>query len=262
MCFRVEALLCAAILIISGCSVKENRSRCPCSLFLTFANTGFDGPVDLAWTMFGTNEGNVTEYDELPGTVSLSVGRVMSDLRVIVAGAGVLDKSGDFVIPPGEDCSPCFIGREYLDCRGEFAETVMTLHKNYAMLSCVLVNGNALGRGLEYYVKGSVCGYGTDGAIISGTFSCPLKYRKSSAGTILAEVGIPRQTDTSLKLEVSSPEGKLLRTFALGEYIAASGYDWNADDLEDIVIQINIAATDLSVVVLTGSGEIHLSYTL
>ena len=43
-----------------------------------------------------------------------------------------------------------------------------------------------------------------------------------------------------------------MRTFALGEYILAAGFDWEAPSLQDMAVDIDIALTNLS---LSGEEE-------
>jgi hypothetical protein len=40
---------------------------------------------------------------------------------------------------------------------------------------------------------------------------------------------------------------QVVRTFALGSYIAASGYDWTAPDLEDLTLHVDISLTSVTV---------------
>jgi hypothetical protein len=39
---------------------------------------------------------------------------------------------------------------------------------------------------------------------------------------------------------------RIVRTFALGSYIAAAGYDWTAPDLEDLTLQVDISLTSVT----------------
>lgn len=59
---------------------------------------------------------------------------------------------------------------------------------------------------------------------------------------------LPRQMDNSLQLVISAP-GAPRRTFALGNYIARSGYDWNAYDLDDIIMNLDFAENGFTVTV-------------
>lgn len=261
MFFRIPALLCLSCLI-AGCSVKEDRGECPCSLRLVFDDACLSGPVDLACMLLNADMASVSSYGEIPDEITLDVPRCLADMCVNVSGVGLMNESGGLDIAEGYDCPPVFCCRTEVDCRRDYAEGVIDFHKNYAELSCVLEHSETLGTGLGYSVAGNVCGYDAGGSPVAGPFQCTLKCRKNSSGTMLAEVALPRQTDNSLKLKVSAPDGELLREFALGEYIAASGYDWSAEDLEDMVIRINIASTTLSVNILSGNQEIHLSYRI
>jgi hypothetical protein len=40
---------------------------------------------------------------------------------------------------------------------------------------------------------------------------------------------------------------RIVRTFALGSYIAASGYDWSAPDLVDLTLKVDISLTSVTV---------------
>ena len=57
-------------------------------------------------------------------------------------------------------------------------------------------------------------------------------------------VRVPRQEDASLALKIQDVDG-YEKTFALGEYIAESGFDWNRPDLQDVLVQIDYARTQV-----------------
>ena len=56
---------------------------------------------------------------------------------------------------------------------------------------------------------------------------------------------LPRQIDNSLLLDIISDDDRR-RTFAIGNYIEASGYDWESMDLKDITLDIDYARTDIT----------------
>ena len=39
----------------------------------------------------------------------------------------------------------------------------------------------------------------------------------------------------------------MVRTFALGSYIAAAGYEWTVPDLEDLSLQVDISLTSVTI---------------
>ena len=40
---------------------------------------------------------------------------------------------------------------------------------------------------------------------------------------------------------------RTVRTFALGQYIAATGYDWSAPDLSDLTLTVDISVTSVTI---------------
>jgi hypothetical protein len=91
-------------------------------------------------------------------------------------------------------------------------------------------------------VRGRVAGYGANGFPINGDFFYDVEDFSAEAWIMY----VPRQTDNSLVLEINDGTA-VLKTFALGEYICASGYDWNAADLQDITVGIDYTRTKLTV---------------
>ena len=65
---------------------------------------------------------------------------------------------------------------------------------------------------------------------------------------------VPRQMDASLMLEVEDENG-ISKSFAIGEYIMASGYDWNAEDLSDITVTLDYYITGVTVLVQKWDDE-------
>ena len=106
-------------------------------------------------------------------------------------------------------------------------------------------------------VKGEVDGYGSDGNCSVGKFCADA--RKMQTGEFL--VLIPRQYDASLLLDVNDGSD-IVKTFALGEYIFASGFDWTAPDLGDIVVGIDYARTVLSLSVIGWDKTYHFDFVI
>ena len=62
--------------------------------------------------------------------------------------------------------------------------------------------------------------------------------------------------DNSLMLDLISERGGV-RSFAIGNYLAESGYDWAEDDLEDITVTIDYAATSARFIIDRWSTTLH-----
>ena len=80
--------------------------------------------------------------------------------------------------------------------------------------------------------------YSLDGLPSEGDFAC-VAYPGESGNL---QAGLPRQVDASLVLEVDDGTS-VLKTFALGEYIVNGGYDWTAEELEDVTVTLNYQMT-------------------
>jgi hypothetical protein len=109
----------------------------------------------------------------------------------------------------------------------------------------------ASGFPFDMTLVGNVCGYCADGAPMPGRFNCsPEMVGKSSY-----IVNLPRQRDASLILEVNDGS-QVVKTFALGEYVKACGYDWTEEDLKDVTVDIDYARTQIRIAV-QGWDEVY-----
>lgn len=169
----------------------------------------------------------------LPGDTSVVWRVPRPDVRITaVSGA---DWADGVHIPPGEQCPPVFLGVARVNTETEDASCEAPLHKNYCELSMNFVCP-AGWRPMPVCVSGNICGFGPGGSPLDGDFS----YITQPSTSGRCSVRIPRQKDSSLLLSMGDGW-----TFALGEYIRQSGYDWSAPDLGDIELDIDISLTSI-----------------
>ena len=67
-------------------------------------------------------------------------------------------------------------------------------------------------------------------------------------GMIRTKTFSKKLSDWTLQLDVEDEDSSVLKTFAIGEYMDKSGYDWTEADLEDVVIVLDYSVTGLRVV--------------
>ena len=236
---------------LMGC-VKERRGLCPCRLQLDF--TRLDTSVVETARVNILGPGGFV-YDEQVGAdafddgVQVNVPRGGCMLCVYSGEQGMVSPDKGLCIPYGEDCPPVYMCAAFLDTECEQYRKVVLLRKNYCQLSICVEDAEHFPYGLA--VRGGVVGYGADGALVEGDFYCGMDEFSDSLWTM----SVPRQMDDSMVLEVNDGT-TVLKTFALGEYIHASGYDWNAPDLEDITVGIDYTRTRLTISVL-GWDEVY-----
>ena len=157
---------------------------------------------------------------------------------VAVSGAeGRFTAAQGLMTEEGEQYPPVYYYRSVLDSRCESLRDTIHLHKNHVCIN--IYDGNSSGS-FSYCIVGGVCGFGPDGQILPGPFS---SRAEPGAGGVFCRV--PRQADASLRLDVYQGS-QLARSFPIGEIIAESGYDWTAEDLEDIDLTLDYTATDVT----------------
>ncbi len=249
------AAAAVAVSLLASCSIKENRSGCPCLLRLEF-------PEDGRWTegrviLSVRDDGEFSFSD----TLDLAQADSLYELQVPRTGvhvnlwseeaSGFVGDNG-LVIPFGDDCPyvRMFSSRVDTDC--ESCTETVRLVKNYCRLT-VVMDESDIDWPFELNVCGSIDGYGIDGNPHAGEFShylVPSADAESGNSGIglVREISLPRQTDSSLKLSVMEKYSEL-KTFALGNYIQQCGYDWTSEDLQDIVVKIDYACTRISITV-------------
>lgn len=236
----------ALIMSVTGsCAIKEAREDCPCKLALDFS--GIDTALVKSLNILATYCGETvfndqvaasdfqTEYirDVPHGDVRLNVWHI---------GEERIDNELGVVIPYGCECPVLYMRSFVADTRGEICREKVLVHKNYCKMT-VLVDG-VEEPPYSITFKGNVDGYRLDGLPSEGDFSC-VAY-PGTEGNLQA--GLPRQVDASLLLEVDDGTS-VQKTFALGEYIISSGYDWTAEELEDMTVTLDYQITYVKITV-------------
>lgn len=243
----MPAFVFLAVLLVVSCSVKEDRSECPCVLELNFkisdtlsvryADLRIDSDDGYIWTDTVDVMGNGGKY-------FLSAPRTNLHIRAWAGSGGYISDLG-LLIPFGEDCPEVYMYDSYVRTEGEYCCEKVCLRKNHCVMTLVTEGEGELSSSLR--VRGNVAGYGETGEPLSGDFECLLDDGGLDAGY---RVVLPRQMDASLMLEVYDDEGHH-KAFALGQYIVSSGYDWTSPELDDITVTLDYTLTEIR---LTVSG--------
>ncbi len=235
---RMKCVLLSA-LFISSCSVKEIRDSCPSLLFLDFSEDDRRAPSPAALMI---TDGNQVVWEDTVDLVaaaeygySVYVPRTVVHMR-LWSGDGGLAEGNGLSIPVGQPCPEVYMYDADLLMEGESNVAKVRLRKNHCVVSIVGDDGDVLP--FVITVTGGVGGYDAMGVPVAGHFECPLRREDGIAV-------LPRQIDDSLLLHVSGEDSDV-RTFALGQYIASSGYDWNSPDLEDITVTLDYALTEIT----------------
>ncbi len=269
-----------------GCSVKEDRDLCPCTLVLEFPSEDAerlqdgvtvcmreysDDGFSLCDTLLAGRAASSGGPDTISGKWSYSYVVPKGDIDLAVAYsadglAGELNSSGRWIeIDEGRPCPSIWTCCEKVSARADRVTVPVRLHKNFCRIDIQVRDVDGEEFPFKLRVRGNVNGYGLDGKPARGAFLCDAERSETeSAGSGTESDGddsgtaseitgygygyavtVPRQTDDSLTLEIVTDDG-VAKSFAIGNYIAASGYDWTSADLKDICLEIDYARTVIS----------------
>lgn len=248
----VVALGIVVILSCTGCTVKEDRSVCPCVLMLDFSRVDPGRADSVSLSVLSADDfyhGDVVYSHSYQDVYSVEVPKSGVWVNVYSVENGYEDFSSmmspdgaSLSIPLGDECPAVDKFSYFADTASETLYVPVIPGKNYCTLMIHML-ADPLSE-LSLAVDGTVCGYGKDGRPAAGDFHCALYPDEEG----YCDVRIPRQTDGSLRLVISDGDG-ILREFAIGEYIIGSGYDWTAYDLEDVTIDIDYSKADVTFIV-------------
>ena len=224
------------LLLLSSCSIKENRAECPCALTLEL--TGLPvRPVVLGVAGEGYAFTEVIHSDTV-----LVVPVPKGELAVSAVGGALAEGDGSVQIPEGEEAPPLYLFHADVSTEAEQVVLPVLLHKQFCSLELLFKGPSGFAPPFEVAVEGSYGGWRPDGSPSAGAFSRRLL--PGSDGR--AVLRLPRQGDDSLLMHIVFSD-QVVRTFALGSYIAASGYDWSAPDLEDLTLNVDISLTSVTI---------------
>lgn len=236
---RLVVLL--TVLAAVSCSVKENRQNCPCRLMLDLTSIDTSS-VKVLNIHAATADGLVFADTLLVEDFSELYVRDVphGDIRVLLWGCD--DSEEELIIPYGKDCPMLYMSAFLADTRGEQYFREVELNKNHCLLTVFFEGRDESPYSLTF--RGNVNGYDSSGDPSEGDFAC-VAYPGGNGESMAV---LPRQMDSSLLLDVEDEGSSVLKTFAIGEYMDKSGYDWTEANLEDVVIVLDYSVTGLRVV--------------
>lgn len=234
-------LVSCMVLLVSACSIKEDRDVCPCILDLDFVVPDSVDTRSVELLVTSAEDWYLHDTVDVAGSgnrYSAPVPRTDLHVRAWTGTSGLSSEYG-LLIPIGQDCPKVYMHDSDVSAEGETLRETAVLRKNHCVMTLMTEGGIILPSGIR--VKGNVAGYDSCGRPLSGLFEF-LPDDGVEGGVY--ETVLPRQTDSSLVLEVDDGDGDC-KVFALGHYIVSSGYDWTAPDLDDVTVILDYALTEI-----------------
>lgn len=231
------ALAAAVLLLPCACSVKEDRVPCPCYLDVVLPqdrageSVGISLWRDVELCRASVDPANFPEAWTKPVTKGMLTLASWRGVRLATAAGHYL------TIPFGEQCDSLYAFHEVVDATGEKAQSEVVFRKQFATVFLDIRKDAEAMRRFTLLVEGGTCGFDLHSfEPVPGAF----RWEGAAAqGERIARFRIPRQSDDSLSLGIRH-DGAPAGTFPLGEYIARLGYDWAAEELQDIYVTVDL----------------------
>ena len=231
----------AGLVALCSCSVKEDRSDCPCWITVTAKET----TSISAW--YGSQR---ILDNHLGGLVDHTVPRGIVD---------IVASEGSFTAPEGQQMGELFAQLQHLDSDGEFASTGIELKKQFATVSLDFKDGDDGRTGYDLRVVGNVSGADIHTlAPVEGVFRCVPEPVSNARGYVFRA---PRQKDDSLTLLLMA-EGETVDTIPLGELIRKAGFEWTRESLGDVAILCDLPARTFTISVMEWDGPVIINITI
>lgn len=229
-------LVGAAVFLAAACSVRENRTDCPCRLRVVFTDPGAAGTADLlGWDGDALFRERVRIEECRPDRER----NVSRGHFVLSAWQGTKASSAEghrVVLPPGKQFDSLYACFSDVDATGDVARAEVTFRKQFATVFLDIRKPAGTARHHTFSVEGNSCGFDLlDFGPVPGPFSCSPQMDEDG----VVRFRIPRQADDALSVAIRDEEGFFVR-FPLGKYVAGMGYDWTSEELQDIYVSADL----------------------
>ena len=237
--------MAAVMMMACACSIKEDRSPCPCWLKVFIEPFPENGAVVSAFSTSLVFSDHIDAKD-IDGYYETTVPRAILGVTCVGDAPSVDRAKGLALIPKGQQSDSLYAHHAAVDCTGEEAEDHAKLNKQFATVYMTFENGGGSAKcPYDVIVRGKV-----DGMTLNpfepheGAF----EFSPEELEPMFFQYRLPRQKDASLALDLKNrADGSIADTLPLGELIRESGYDWEKDSLEDIVITVDLGKIDIEV---------------
>ena len=205
--FKTMAAAALAI-IVTSCSVKEDRTPCPCWL-----------GIDISPSMEHSRNLTVSAWDQdriFSQTVSVAdypdeyehtVPKGHVTVSAYCGRKTGYEQGGRIIIPEGSDSDPIMAHLRLVDCTGEFAKDTVQMCKQWATVNLKIENTSEDRYPYSLAVVSDVCGIDLrDLSPVSG----PFRYGLELDSDENCSFRLPRQRDDSRAVITVSSDGERL----------------------------------------------------
>lgn len=260
----VTLLFPILLTIVLSCAIREERIDCPSTLSLNLSEARgvikelSADRLDLA--IRGENEyADIRKIGagDIPNCLEIQLPRGYAGVGAFAGGGNMQFLSGTLLLPIGHEADMLWGYCADIDCTSEHTADTVILHKQFCTID-INISGMTPDENCHINVEGNWNGLGAyDLTPVKGDFNT-LAVSLPYGGF---RVRVPRQGDNSLKMhlmrQTRAGTGELIKTFSIGEIMAGNGYNWDANDLDDIAVTIDYAtlSAEISITGWDGGGS-------
>ena len=241
-------IILAALLSLAACSIKEDRTPCPCWLSIDFTKVPQQNVNVAAWGDSELFSERIAVKDYLEAESyekTVPKGYVYTS---VVSGERDMQRSGArLTIPLGHDADSIYAHAASVECLGEFAKDTAQLHKQFARVFVSVEIPQGHDYPYTFSACSNVCGMDMrDLSPIEGEFRYDLTIGEDN----ICMFCLPRQKEDGSELRLLiHDKGEVIETIPIAEWIDKMGYNWLKKDLEDIYIGVDYAKAEVSITI-------------
>lgn len=236
-----------SVLVLSSCSVKEDRTPCPCWLCLDITpSKAYSKDVTLsAW-----NEGRIfsqtVSIADYPSCYEQTVPKGHVNVSAYCGRRESMEEGGRIIIPLGCESDPIRAHLRSVDCLGEFAHDTLNMCKQWATVHLKIENSSDDQYPYSLSVESDICGIDLRNlSPIKGQFRYDLDLDSQES----CSFRLPRQRDDSKAVIVTYADNDRLDELPLYQWIEQTGYSWHDKDLKDIYIGVDYVRAEVTIII-------------
>lgn len=232
------------IIAIASCSIKEDRSDCPCVLTVDASDIRAD-EISIICSNTTQQLKTVLIPIETGSKLEINVPRGFVNVAAFAGNEFSHENNGTLVIPFGKEADCIYANAYNINTDAETAYTRISLNKQFTRIALEFVNlpENLRGSDIRLAVSGKTNGLAlNDLSPSTGEFSCAAT--PDNRGIFSFKV--PRQKENDLYCQIES-EGNTSEPIALGKILESIDFDWTKKNLDDISLKLELPSSIISV---------------
>lgn len=236
--------LLTGILLLSSCTIREDRTACPCRLELDLSGFApISSQVSVAFW-----EGANTRMEDA-GTAELFVRTLAKDTFDASVWCNVREgmlSGSRLVIPQGAQPDSLQVFRTRLSCTGETCTATAVPHRQHARITMKVRMEAGIRYPYDFYAETDYCGIDLrDLSPIRGDLVFPI--RQTEEDTYVFDL-LRHGPDTQVRIAVHD-KTEQIDELPLYEWLRTVGYDWEAPDLEDLTLYLDYVDHTIRIII-------------